>query len=168
MAARRAGRRLAASDEEVCMATLTAPRRQSGPTTAELAAAIGRVPIFARCTKRELRRVAAIAELREVASGATLIREGEPGREFAVILAGEVEVRRRGRKVRTLVPGDWFGEIALLSGGERTATATATRPTRLLVIRGGMFRTLLEHTPSIAFKVLERVAALVPAAGRDC
>jgi CRP/FNR family transcriptional regulator, cyclic AMP receptor protein len=148
------------------MAAQRIVRRGPRPGANEIAALIEHVPIFAGCSKRELRQVAAIAEVRELPAGHVLTREGEPGREFTAIVEGGVEVRRKGRKLRELGPGDWLGEIALLTGGSRTATATALEPTRVLSVRGGMFRALVERTPSIAYKVLERVAALVP--GEPC
>jgi CRP-like cAMP-binding protein len=123
---------------------------------------IRRAPIFAACSKKELRTIAAIAEVVDLPAGHELTREGDPGRDFLVLAEGAAEVRRSGRRVRTLGRGDWLGEIALLSGGPRTATVTTTAPTRALVIRGGMFRALVESTPSIAYKVLVRVASLVP------
>ena len=139
-------------------------RVEHGLTRDEATRLIGRAPIFAGCSKRDLRQIAAIVELVDLPAGSVLTREGEPGREFAVVVEGSVDVRRRGRRLRMLGPGDWLGEIALLTGGPRTATATTYEPTRALVIRGGMFRSLLERTPSIAYKVLERTAALVPGA----
>jgi CRP/FNR family transcriptional regulator, cyclic AMP receptor protein len=148
------------------MAAQRIARRSSRPGADEVVRLMGQVPIFAGCSRRELGRIAATAEAREVPAGHALTREGEPGREFAVIVAGRVEVRRKGRKLRELGPGDWLGEIALLTGGPRTATATTVEPTRVLLIRGGMFRALVERTPSIAYKVLERVARLVP--GEPC
>lgn len=149
------------------MATRLAARRDAARLRAdEIVELIGAVPIFGGCSKRELRGLAAIVEVRELSAGKTLTHEGEPGREFAVIVDGRVEVRRKGRKLRVLGPGEWLGEIALLTGGLRTATATTIEPTRVLLIRGGMFRSLLERTPAIAYKVLERVAALVP--GHEC
>jgi CRP-like cAMP-binding protein len=123
---------------------------------------IGRAPIFAACSKKELRRIASLAEVVDLPAGHELTHEGEPGRDFLVLAEGGAEVRRNGRRVRTLRKGDWLGEIALLTGGPRTATVTTTAPTRALVIRGGMFRSLVESTPSIAYKVLVRVASLVP------
>lgn len=148
------------------MAVQRVVRRSPRPGTDEMVGLIGRVPIFGGCSKRELRQIAATAEARELPAGHVLTREGEPGREFAAIVGGRVEVRRKGRKLRELGPGDWLGEIALLTGGPRTATATTLEPTRVVLIRGGMFRSLVERTPAIAYKVLERVAALVP--GEPC
>lgn len=132
-----------------------------GATRDQTVALLGRVPIFTGCSKKQLRSIASIAEIRKLPAGRTLMREGEPGREFVALVDGHVEVRRKNRKLRTLGPGDWLGEIALLTGGPRTATATTTEPTVAIVIRGGMFRSLVERTPALAYKVLARVAALV-------
>ena len=143
-------------------------RRSERLRQAEMVELIGRVPVFRRCTKRDLRLIAGITTVVDLPAGRQLTREGEPGREFAVIVAGAVEVTRGKRRIRKLGPGDWLGEIALLTGGPRTATATTVAPTRVLLIRGGMFRSLLEATPSLAFRVLERVAALVPDEERRC
>ena len=82
-------------------------------------------PLFDHCSKQELQRIASIADQLDVREGKVLIREGERGREFFVIVEGEVEVRRKGKKVKTLGPGSFVGEIALLSKIPRVATVTA-------------------------------------------
>jgi len=113
------------------------------------------VPLFANCSKAELQRIATLADVLDLGEGATLIREGERGREFLVIVEGSVHVTKRGRKVRDLGAGDFIGEIALISDVPRTATVTATTPVRLLVVTDRAFRALIEETPSIATKVLQ-------------
>ena len=113
------------------------------------------VPLFAGCSKAELQRVASLADELDLAEGATLIREGERGREFIVVVDGTVRVTRKGKKVRDLGAGDFIGEIALVSDVPRTATVTATSPVRLLVVTDRAFRALIEQTPSIATKVLQ-------------
>lgn len=113
------------------------------------------VPLFAACSKAELQRLAALADELDLAEGATLIREGERGREFLVIVGGSVRVTRGGRKLRDLGTGDFIGEIALVSDVPRTATVTATSPIRLLVITDREFRQVIEQMPSIATKVLQ-------------
>jgi CRP-like cAMP-binding protein len=118
-----------------------------------------RIPLFAECTKAELIEVAISADEREAASGRDLTEEGQRGREFFILVAGEVAVRRGGRKLADLGPGDWFGEIAILTHKPRTATVTATSPVRLLVISDRAFRRVVETTPRIALKVLRNVAA---------
>jgi CRP/FNR family cyclic AMP-dependent transcriptional regulator len=135
---------------------------RGAPKRDEVADLIKRAPIFSGCSKKELRRIAAITQLVELPAGHELTREGEPGRDFVVLLEGGADVRRKGRRVAELGPGDWLGEISLLTGGPRTATVTTTAPSRALVIRGGMFRSLVETTPSIAYKTLVRVASLLP------
>jgi CRP-like cAMP-binding protein len=113
------------------------------------------VPLFSGCSKPELQLVASLADELELGEGATLITEGERGREFLVVANGTVRVSRRGKTVRDLGAGDYVGEIALVADVPRTATVTATSPVRLLVITDRAFRTVLERMPSIATKVLQ-------------
>ena len=116
------------------------------------------MPLFGRCSKRELGLIAGIADEIDLRAGKTLTREGEQGREFFVLLDGRVEVRRGGRKRDILEAGDFLGEIALVSRTPRTATVTAETPVRVLVIRDLEFRALLERVPAIQTKVLEALA----------
>lgn len=113
------------------------------------------VPLFAGCSKAELQQVAQLADELDLAEGATLIREGERGREFIVIAEGTVRVSRNGKPIRDLGAGDFIGEIALVADVPRTATVTATSPVRLLVVTDRAFRGLLEQMPSLAKKVLQ-------------
>ena len=119
---------------------------------------IARVPLFSRCSKREHGLIAGIADEIDLKPGRVLTREGETGREFFVLLDGKVEVRKGGRKRAMLGPGDFLGEISLVSRNPRTATATAETPVRALVIRDQEFRALLARVPSIQTKVLEALA----------
>jgi len=117
------------------------------------------VPLFAHCTKKELTAVASAADLVDVPAGAELVREGDAlAREFMVIVDGAVDVRRRGRRVATLGAGDFFGEMALLAHGPRTATVTSTRPTELLVVTPAAFHALLERLPAMHSRVLRALA----------
>jgi CRP-like cAMP-binding protein len=113
------------------------------------------VPLFAGCSKTELQRIASLADELDLGDGATLIREGERGREFIVIAEGTVKVTRNGKELRELGAGEFIGEIALVADVPRTATVTATSPVRLLVVTDRAFRGLLEQMPSIAKKVLQ-------------
>ncbi len=113
------------------------------------------VPLFAGCSNADLQRIAAIADELDLAEGATLIREGERGREFIIVVDGTVRVSRKGRKLRELGAGDFIGEIALVADVPRTATVTATSPVRLLVVTDRAFRDLLERTSSVSTKVLQ-------------
>ena len=123
------------------------------------------VPLFTHCTRAELAEVTKIADEIDVPEGKELMREGDRGREFFVLLEGNASVHQGGRKVNTLGPGDFFGEIALVSQSPRTATVTTTTPARLLVITASSFRSLLDHQPRIQLRVLEALAdRLAPSA----
>jgi len=116
-----------------------------------------KVPLFAGCSKAELRELAIVADQLDLKEGRTLVREGRPGREVFILLDGSVRVSRNGRKLADLGAGDWFGEIALLTDTPRSATVTATAPIRVLVITDRAFRRVVEWMPSIALKVLATV-----------
>ena len=116
-----------------------------------------RVPLFSGCSKDELRQLASVADELDLRDGSTLTREGQSGREFFVLIEGTVEVTQDGEKVAELAGGDWLGEIALLTNAARTATVTAISPVRVLVVTDRAFRQVLETTPSIAVKMLERL-----------
>ena len=118
-----------------------------------------RTALFAECTKAELVEVALSSDERDVPEGVRLTEEGRRGREFFILAEGAATVRRGGRKLADLGPGDWFGEIAILTYKPRTATVTATSPVRLLVISDRAFRRVVETTPRIALNVLRSVAA---------
>ena len=119
---------------------------------------IKRVPLFAHCSKRELREVAQLADEIDLREGKEMTRQGSRGREFFVLLEGTANVTKNGRRINTLGPGDFFGEIALVSDTPRTATVTATSPVRALVVTDRSFRRLLEDSPSIQSKVLTALA----------
>src|SRR6185369_16709909 len=90
------------------------------------------VPLFSHCNKKQLASIASLADLISVPAGTQLITEGKPGLEFMVIVEGSGEVRRKGRKIDTLAPGDFIGEMALITGGPRNATVRTTTDTSLL------------------------------------
>jgi CRP-like cAMP-binding protein len=119
---------------------------------------VKRIPLFTECTKAELIEVAISADEREAREGDSLTVEGRRGREFFILVEGAVAVRRGGKLLAELGPGDWFGEIAILTYKPRTATVTATSPVRLLVISDRAFRRVVESSPRIALKVLRSVA----------
>jgi len=117
------------------------------------------VPLFARCTKKELAAIAAEADELDVPAGRDLTREGERGREFMIIVDGEADVRKKGRKVNTLYDGDFVGEIALLTDAPRTATVTTTVPTHLLVLTDRAFRRAVTVAPTVNEKLVAALAA---------
>ena len=119
---------------------------------------IRKVPLFSRLSKPELRDLAMLADEIDLRDGKEMTRQGQPGREFFVLLEGTADVRKNGRKINTLGPGDFFGEIALVSREPRTATVTATSPVRTLVITDRSFRRLLDESPQVKTKVMEAMA----------
>jgi CRP/FNR family cyclic AMP-dependent transcriptional regulator len=119
------------------------------------------VPLFEHCSKGDLAKIAKIADELDIRAGKVLITEGERGREFFVLVSGEVEVRRKGRKVATLGPGTFFGEMALLSKIPRTATVTALTPLDVLVITDRAFVDLLDKMPDLWLKVARALAERV-------
>ena len=123
---------------------------------------ISRVPLFATCSKTELRKIASLADEIDLPTGTRLTKEGASGKEFVVIVKGGADVVRHGKKLRSLGNGDFLGEIALVTGTPRTATVTTTEPTRALVIAAPAFRTLLRNTPSMQLKVLDALASRLP------
>jgi CRP/FNR family transcriptional regulator, cyclic AMP receptor protein len=120
------------------------------------------VPLFSGLSKAQLAQLATIADEIDLPEGKVLTREGDRGREFFVLVGGEVDIRRNGRKLATRGKGDFIGEIALISNVPRTATVTATTPVRALVIGDREFRRLLERVPSIALTLLSAVAERLP------
>jgi CRP/FNR family transcriptional regulator, cyclic AMP receptor protein len=116
--------------------------------------ALARCPFFAGLSRNELLAVAKVTEDLEVDAGKVLTRQGQSGSEFFVIVEGRVSVTKDGVEIRTLGPGDFFGEIALLEDTPRTATVTAQTPLRFFVLTRQAFRSLLAHQPEIEEKVL--------------
>jgi len=119
---------------------------------------IRHVPLFAGCSKKELRQIASIADEIDFKEGKVLIYEGRPGREFFVLVEGKADVTRRGERIDTFGPGGFFGEVALVSGAPRNATITTTSPVVVLVVTERDFRQLLDEVPEIQRKVLVALA----------
>ena len=120
---------------------------------------IRQVPLFSHCSKRELEQIAQIADEIDLREGKEMTTQGSRGREFFVVLDGDAEVTKDGRKINALSSGDFFGEIALVSDSPRTATVTATSPIRALVITDRAFKRLLQDVPEIQASVLSALAA---------
>jgi CRP-like cAMP-binding protein len=133
----------------------------------DIPANLAKVPIFSGCTKRELAIIARAAKEVSHREGAVIAREGERGIGLFLILDGQCGVSIGGKAKATLGPGDFFGEVALLDGGPRTATVTALSPVRLVGITGWVFRGLLMEHPSIALKTLEAVAGRLRAVAKE-
>jgi CRP/FNR family cyclic AMP-dependent transcriptional regulator len=119
---------------------------------------IKRVPLFSSCSKKELEAIAAQADELNLPAGKALTKQGDRGREFMVIVDGSAEVRKNGRRVNVLGSGDFLGEIALISGGPRTATVTTTSEVDILVLTDRAFRQLTKQMPSIHGSVMKALS----------
>lgn len=116
-----------------------------------------RVPLFAGVARAQLEEIGRIADEIDVPAGTALTHEGRHEGYFFVIVSGRVRIERGGRTINTIGAGDFLGEIALLDGGPRTATATTESPSRLLSMTHERFHELLETSPSVRTAILEAV-----------
>jgi CRP/FNR family cyclic AMP-dependent transcriptional regulator len=123
-------------------------------TKSELVDALGRVPLLSGLSKRDLSQILAIGKEREFRAGEVIVREGDLGRDFYLLLSGSAELKVPGHRAEPLGPGDYFGEIAVLDGGPRSATITATSLVTALRIERSAFLRLLDEYGSIARKIL--------------
>jgi CRP-like cAMP-binding protein len=121
----------------------------------ETANLLRKVPLFSDLNDRELEGIANSMKQRTFSSGQEIAVEGESGVGFFVIEDGEAKVTVHGDEVRRLGPGDYFGELALISQGARTATVTADTDLKTYGMTFWDFRPLVEDTPGIAWKLLE-------------
>ncbi len=129
--------------------------------------ALAACPFFEGLSRNELLEIAKVTEDLEVEAGKALTREGQSGSEFFVIVDGEVSVTKDGQEIRTLGPGDFFGEIALLEDTPRTATVTAKTPLRFFVLTRQAFRSMLAHQPELEEKVVEALEERVRATSEN-
>jgi CRP-like cAMP-binding protein len=129
-------------------------RVEEGPAMEERLELLERVPLFSRVPRDVLERIAAIAEETDVAEGAVLTHEGRHEGYFFVVASGSVRIERGGREVNRLGPGEFFGSIALVDAGPRTASAIAEAPSRLLTITNEEFRDLVDASPELRAAVM--------------
>ena len=124
--------------------------------------AVALVPLFSTLSPRHLRRVADLAQEERIMEGATIVREGDIGDTFYVILEGEAKVTSKsGRVGNRLRPGDFFGEISLLDGGPRTASVVADTPMTVLGIARKSFLRAITDQPEIGVKLLQNAATML-------
>ena len=118
----------------------------------------GRIPLFSGVSRKGLRAIASAADEITVREGKDLVREGEHGRELYVVVEGSVRVTKKGRKVATMGPGDFFGELALVSGAPRSATVTTESETTVMVLDPRRFDVVMDREPRVAKAVLATMA----------
>ena len=119
------------------------------------------VPLFAACSRKDLQRIARASDEVQIPAGRTLMKQDDVGRECFVLVDGKVRVERNGRKVASLGPGAYFGELSLLDKGPRTATVTAESPITVLVLGPREFSAVLDEVPQLAHKLLTALAQQV-------
>jgi CRP-like cAMP-binding protein len=122
------------------------------------------VPLFAHCSNKELIELSSLTTTLQMRAGKVVVRQGEPGKEFIVIVEGKATVSIDDQTVATLGPGDFFGEIALLDGGPRTATVTADTDLVAEVMSHQEFAVLLMDVPEVTRGILKGVAMRLRAA----
>jgi CRP-like cAMP-binding protein len=118
---------------------------------------LSKVRLFQGLTPKELGAIAALAKSFTFASGSTIVEEGTQGGRFYLIVSGEADVVAHEHSVVRLGPGAYFGEIALIDEGPRTATVRAVTDVEALGIAAFNFRPLLKNEPNVAFKVLVEI-----------
>lgn len=122
---------------------------------------LSNVPLFSTCSKKELAEIARSSDQLSVGDGYVLTTQDESSREAFVMLSGKAVVKRNGRKVAELGPGDSVGELGLLDRGVRTATVVTEGPAEILVVGPREFSALLQDVPSLSKKLLQHLAATV-------
>lgn len=124
--------------------------------------ALAQVPLFSGLAPRHLRRLSDLTEEQRYMEGASVVREGELGNTFYVILEGEAKVvAPSGRVLSRLLPGEYFGEISLLDGGPRTANVVAETPLTMLALERAAFLKMVEQEPAVAVKLMRHAASML-------
>ena len=127
---------------------------------------LARIPLFEGLSKKQLSQVSSLMTPLDLKAGKVLARQGEVGREFLILLEGQVEVVRDGKIIAVRGPGDFIGEIALLDNRPRTATVTARTDVVVEVFRGE-FASLLAKAPELSSQIMVTMARRLAALDRD-
>ena len=126
---------------------------------------LGRVPLFAGVSRRELEFVASRVDEVNLKPGQTLISEGQPTEAFFILESGHVQVTRDGKSVNRLGPGDFFGEIGMLDRGPATATVVTDGPVEAMVLSHTQFRDAIKANDNLALQVIAAMAKRLRADG---
>jgi CRP-like cAMP-binding protein len=128
------------------------------PTERDWAEVLGALPLFSRLRERQLRGIAKLAKVVDYLPNEVIVQAGERGDSFYLVLDGRARVLGRSRVLRS---GDFFGEMALVDGGPRSATITATSAVRVMQLPRRAFLKALEQDPQIGLKIMEALAERV-------
>jgi CRP/FNR family cyclic AMP-dependent transcriptional regulator len=123
-----------------------------------IAEALRKSALLASLDARHLTQLATFARVREIAKDAVVVQQGDKGVGFYVLLSGRVQVRRAGKPVANLGPGEFFGELALFDGRTRSADVVATEPTSVVVLSRWEFWGFASNKPEILRVILEAMA----------
>ena len=119
---------------------------------------LAKVPLFSACSKKELQNIARASDAVEIPAGKVLVEEGKPGHEFFLIINGNASVKRGKREVAKLGAGQYFGELALLDRGPRSASVIAKDDMEVLVLGQREFAGVIDEVPTLAHKLLTSMA----------
>ncbi len=119
------------------------------------------IPLFASFKDKELRDLSSLMTPLRVPAGETLMREGEFGKEFLIVVSGTATVTKRGVQLAEIGPGSYLGEISIIDGGRRTATVVAKTPMEVEIVTHPEFASLLSRAPEIAVRMLPALAARI-------
>jgi len=119
---------------------------------------LGKVPLFSALSKKELQTIARASDDVDVPKGKVLVQEGKPGHEFFLIINGNASVKRGKREIAKLGPGQYFGELALLDRGPRSASVVAKDDMEVLVLGQREFAGVIDEVPNLAHKLLTTMA----------
>jgi hypothetical protein len=142
-----------------CRAVTTGKARADpGPPRRDPVASLQRVELFAGMDRRQSEQIARLLKERRFAKGETVIMEGSGGAAFFIIDSGEAKVSSKGVDLATLGPGQYFGEVALIDGGPRSATVTAATDLVCYGLTFWEFRPLVERNGTIGWRLLQALA----------
>jgi CRP-like cAMP-binding protein len=127
----------------------------------KLEAILAYVPLFHDLSKREIKKIASLCDVGDYMAGASVVKQGDPGDAFYVVLKGQAKVTSNGRFIARLVPGDHFGEIAVLDGGERTATVTSETPMTLVILRRKELIKALRGDADLSLHMMTELAKMI-------
>jgi len=132
----------------------------------DLISHLGEVPLFSRCSRHDLQTVTRHVEVLDLHAGAQVIAQGQAGDAFYVLLGGSAVVRRNGRKVGELGPGDYFGELAVLDPAPRNADVVALTDVRVARLDAASFRAMLRSVPAMNERLLAGLSRRIRDADR--
>ena len=135
--------------------------------TTKLEDVLAYVPLFRGLNKRQLKHLAGLMDVADFMADAAIVREGTKGNAFYVVLKGQAVVTMGDNFLTRLVPGDHFGEIAAIDGGERSASVTSETPVQLAVMTRMDLQKALRDDPELALALMIALAQMVRRANKD-